>query len=48
MGQVCNTHVEMRNVYKILGGDLEDKRPPSNSRSKWEDNIKNMNHILGK
>jgi hypothetical protein len=31
---------EMRNVFKILIGKPEGKRPPGKPRCKWEDNIK--------
>jgi hypothetical protein len=31
---------EMRNVYKILIGKAERKRPLGRPRRKWEDNIK--------
>jgi hypothetical protein len=29
-----------RNVYKILDGNTEEKRPPERLMRKWEDNIK--------
>jgi hypothetical protein len=31
---------EMRNVYKILVGKLEGKRPLGRRRRRWDDNIK--------
>jgi hypothetical protein len=30
----------MRNIYNILVGKLEEKRPVEKSRRKWEDNIR--------
>jgi hypothetical protein len=30
----------MRNVYKILVGKLEEKRPLGRHRQRWDDNIK--------
>jgi hypothetical protein len=31
---------EMKNVYKILVGKSEGKRPPRRLRCRWEDNIR--------
>jgi hypothetical protein len=31
---------EMRNVYRLLVGKREEKRPPGSPRCKWVDNIK--------
>jgi hypothetical protein len=39
MGHVVHTR-EMRNVYKILVGKPEGKRPLRRPRHRWEDNIK--------
>jgi len=33
-----STHGEMRNVYKILVGKPEGKRPLGRPRGRWEDN----------
>jgi hypothetical protein len=40
MGRVCNTKGEKRNVYRILVGRPEGKRPLGRPRCRWEDNIK--------
>jgi hypothetical protein len=40
MGGICNTHREMRNVYKILVVKPEEKRPLGIPRRIWEYNIK--------
>jgi hypothetical protein len=41
-----DAHVgEIRNIYKILVGKLERKRPPGRPRCKWEDGLE---WILGK
>jgi hypothetical protein len=42
MGRACNMHGEMINVYKILTGESEGKRPLRRPRHIWEDNIKWM------
>jgi hypothetical protein len=39
VGYVAGT-VKMRNVYKILVENTEDKRPLGRPRTRWEDNIK--------
>jgi hypothetical protein len=31
---------EVRNVYKVLGGKSEGKRPLGRPRQRWEDGIK--------
>jgi hypothetical protein len=31
---------EMRNVYKVLAGKLEDRRAFGRTRYRWEDNIR--------
>jgi hypothetical protein len=31
---------EMRNVYKMLVGKTEGKRPLGRSRRRWEDNVR--------
>jgi hypothetical protein len=31
---------EMRNVYKILVGEPEGKRPCRRTRHRWEDNVR--------
>jgi hypothetical protein len=40
MGRACSTSGEKRNVYRILVGKLEGKRPLGRPRRGWEDNIK--------
>jgi hypothetical protein len=43
MGAACNTHGEMRNVYRSLVAKLEGKRPLERPRRFWGNNIK-MDH----
>jgi hypothetical protein len=38
--RACSTHGEKRNVYTILVGKLEGKRPLERPRRRWEDNIR--------
>jgi hypothetical protein len=40
MGRACNTNGEKRNVYRILLGKPEGKRPLGRPRRGWVDNIK--------
>jgi hypothetical protein len=40
MGMACSTNGEKRNVYRILVGNPEDKRPLGRPRRRWVDNIK--------
>jgi hypothetical protein len=40
MGRVCSTHGEKRNVYRILVGKPEGRRPLGRPRRRWVDNIK--------
>jgi hypothetical protein len=40
MGRACSTNGEKRNVYRILVGKPEGKRPLGTPRSAWMDNIK--------
>jgi len=40
MGGVCSAYGEKRDVYRILVGKPERKRPPGRPRRRWEDNIK--------
>jgi hypothetical protein len=40
MGRTCSTHGEKRNVYRILVGKPEGKRPLGRPRRRWEDNIR--------
>jgi hypothetical protein len=40
MGSACSTNGEKRNVYRILVGKAEGKRPLPRPRCKWVDNIK--------
>jgi hypothetical protein len=37
---VCSTYEERRGVYRVLVGNLEEKRPLGRPRRRWEDNIK--------
>ena len=36
----CSTYGGARNVYRVLVGKLEGKRPLGKPRRRWEDNIK--------
>jgi hypothetical protein len=40
MGRACSTNGERRNVYRILVGKPEGKRPLGRPRCRWMDNIK--------
>jgi hypothetical protein len=40
MAGACRTHGEMRNAFKILVENPEEKRQLGRSRRRWEDNIK--------
>jgi hypothetical protein len=40
MGRACKTYGEKRNVYTILVGKPEGKRPLGRARRRWEVNIK--------
>jgi hypothetical protein len=40
MGRACSTHGKKRNLYRILMGMPEGKRPLGKPRRRWEDNIK--------
>jgi hypothetical protein len=40
MGWAYSAHVEKRNVYRVLVGKPERKRPLGRPRRRWEDNIK--------
>jgi hypothetical protein len=40
MGRACCTNVENRNVYSILVGRAEGKRPLERPRRRWTENIK--------
>jgi hypothetical protein len=39
MGRACSTNGESRNVYRILVGKLEGRRPLGRPRCRWVDNI---------
>jgi hypothetical protein len=45
MGSSCITHGGKRNVYRILMGNSEEKRPLGRLRCVWEDDIKNISVI---
>jgi hypothetical protein len=40
VGETCSTHGEGRDVYRVLIGRPEGKRPLRRPRRRWEDNIK--------
>jgi hypothetical protein len=40
MGGTCGTNGEKRNVYRLLVGKPEGKRPLRRPRRRWTDNIK--------
>jgi hypothetical protein len=40
MGRACGTHGEKWNVYRILVGKPEGKRPLGRLRCRWDDNLK--------
>jgi hypothetical protein len=40
VGGTCGTNGEKRNVYRLLGGKPERKRPLGRPRRRWIDNIK--------
>ena len=40
MGGACSAYGERRDVYKVLVGKPEGKRPLGRPRRRWEDNIK--------
>jgi hypothetical protein len=40
MGRACNTNGTKRNVYRILVGNPEGKRPLGRPRRRWVGNIK--------
>jgi hypothetical protein len=40
VGRACGTHGRERNVYKVLVGKPEGKRPLGGPRRKWEDAIR--------
>jgi hypothetical protein len=42
MVTACSTIGEKRNIYIVLGGQPEGKRPLGRPRHRWEDNIKTV------
>jgi hypothetical protein len=40
MGKPCSTNEGTRNIYRILVGKPEGKRPLGRPRRRWVDNIK--------
>ena len=40
MGRVCSTYGERRDVYRVLVGTTDGKRPLGRPRHRWEDNMK--------
>jgi hypothetical protein len=40
MGEACSTNGEKRNLYRLLVGKPEGKRPLGRTRRRWVDNIR--------
>jgi len=40
MGGACSVYVERKDVYGVLVGKSEGKRPLGRPRCRWQDNIK--------
>jgi hypothetical protein len=40
MGSACSKQGDKRDMYNILVGNPEGKRPPGRPTHRWEDNIK--------
>jgi hypothetical protein len=40
MGKACSTNGEKRNSYRILVGNMEERRPLGRPSCRWVDNIK--------
>jgi hypothetical protein len=40
IGRACSTYEEARNIYRVLVGKTEGRRPLGKPRHRWEDNIK--------
>ena len=40
MGRTCSTYGTSRNVYRVLAGKPEGKKPLERPRRRWEGNIK--------
>jgi hypothetical protein len=40
MGRACRMYGERRDIYRVLVGKPEGKRPRERLRHRWEDNIK--------
>jgi hypothetical protein len=40
VGGTCGTHGEGRDIYRVLSGRPEGKRPLGRPRRRWEDSIK--------
>jgi len=47
MGGACSTYGERRDVYRVLVGKPEVKKPIGRIRRRWEDNIKTYLQELG-
>jgi hypothetical protein len=39
MGGPCSTYGERKDVYRVLVGKAEEKKPLGRPRRRWEDNI---------
>jgi hypothetical protein len=46
MSGTCTEHAGMRNVYKMLVGKLEGKRPLGRTRRRWKNSIKTDKDIM--
>jgi hypothetical protein len=47
MGGECSTYGEKRDVYRVLVGKPDGKRPLARPRLRWEDNIKMEHQEVG-
>ena len=47
MGGACSAYGEGRDVYKVLVGKPEGKKPLGRPRRRWEDNIKMVLQEVG-
>ena len=47
MSGACSTYGEKRDVYRVLAGKPEGKRPLGRPGRRWEDNIKMDLQVVG-
>ena len=47
MDRACRMYGGRRDVYRVLVGKPEGKRPPGRHRHRWEDNMKMDLHEVG-